>query len=52
MVQACLYFFLRVKKIQHYAGFTDKGPNKAERVIRTVRKLIKSQYSKKEMLTD
>ena len=33
--------FLKTKKIQHYSRYTDKGPSIAERVIRTVRNLLK-----------
>ena len=33
--------FLKNKNIHHYSRFTDKGPSKAERVIRTVRNLLK-----------
>ena len=33
--------FLRLKNIHHYSRFTDKGPSIAERVIRTVRNLLK-----------
>ena len=33
--------FLENKNIQHYSRFTDKGPSIAERVIRTVRGLLK-----------
>ena len=33
--------FLKLKNIQHYSRFTDKGPTLAERVIRTVRSLLK-----------
>ena len=33
--------FLMAKNIHHYSRFTDKGPNLAERVIRTKRNLIK-----------
>ena len=33
--------FLKSKNIQHYSRFRDKGPSIAERVIRTVRNLIK-----------
>ena len=33
--------FLRSKKIHHYSRFTDKGPSIAERVIQTVRSLLK-----------
>ena len=32
---------LKNKNIQHYSRFTDKGPSIAERVIRTVRNLLK-----------
>ena len=32
---------MRYKKIRHYSRFTDKGPNIAERVIRTLRNLLK-----------
>ena len=31
--------FLKIKNIQHYSRYTDKGPSIAERVIRTVRNL-------------
>ena len=33
--------FLRSKNIQHYSIFTDKGPSIAERVVGTVRNLLK-----------
>ena len=33
--------FLRVKNIHHYSRFTDKGPSIAERVISTIRNLLK-----------
>ena len=33
--------FLKSKSIQHYSRFTDKDPSIAERVIRTVRNLLK-----------
>ena len=33
--------FLRSKNINHYSRFTDKCPSKAERVIRTIRNLLK-----------
>ena len=33
--------FLRVKNIHHVSRFTDKGPSIAERVIRTIRNLLK-----------
>ena len=42
--------FLKIKKIHHYSRFTDKGPSIAERVIRTIRNLLKSQYLKEEKL--
>ena len=42
--------FLKSKNIQHYSRFTDKGPSIAERVIRSVRNLLKKQYLRKEML--
>ena len=43
--------FLKNKNIQYYSQITDKGPSIAERVIRTLRILIKSLYLKKELLT-
>ena len=33
--------FLKIKNIQHYARFIDKGPSIAERVITTIRNLLK-----------
>ena len=33
--------FLKTKNIQHYSRFTDKGISKAERMIRTIRNLLK-----------
>ena len=33
--------FLKVKNIHHYSPFTDKAPSIAERVIRTIRNLLK-----------
>ena len=33
--------FLKAKNIHHYSRFTDKGPSIAERVIRTLRNLLK-----------
>ena len=42
--------FLKVKNIHHYSPFTDKDPSIAERVIRTLRNLLKSQYFWQEML--
>ena len=32
---------MKVKNIHHYSRFTDKGPSLAERVIRTIRNLLK-----------
>ena len=34
--------FLKSKNIHHYSRFTDKGPSIAERVIRTIRNLLKN----------
>ena len=39
--------FSKLKNIHHYSRFTDKGPSIAERVIRTLRNLLKSQYSRR-----
>ena len=39
--------FLKSKNIRHYSRFTDKGPSIAERVIRTVRSLIKKPVFEK-----
>ena len=39
--------FLKNKNIQHYSRFTDKGPSIAERVIRTVRNLLKKPVFEK-----
>ena len=39
--------FLNSKNIQHYSRFTDKGPSIAERVIRTVRNLLKKPVFEK-----
>ena len=33
--------FLKLKNIRHYSRFTDRGPNIAERVSRTIRNLLK-----------
>ena len=33
--------FLKVKNIRHYSRFTDEGRSIAERVIRTIRNLLK-----------
>ena len=38
---------LRSKNIQHYSRYTDKGPSIAERVIRTVRSLLKKPVFEK-----
>ena len=32
---------MRSKSIQHFSGFTDEGPSIAERVVRTIRNLLK-----------
>ena len=39
--------FLKSKSIQHYSRFTDKGPSIAERVIRTIRNLLKKPVFEK-----
>ena len=39
--------FLKSKNIQHFSRFTDKGPSIAERVIRTVKNLLKKQVFEK-----
>ena len=39
--------FLKSKDIHHYSIFTDKGPSLAERVIRTVRSLLKKPVFEK-----
>ena len=39
--------FLKSKNIQHYSRYTDKGPSIAERVIRTVRYLLKKPVFEK-----
>ena len=38
---------LKTKNIQHYSRFTDTGPSIAERVIRTVRNLLKKPVFEK-----
>ena len=38
---------MRSKNIQHYSRYTDKGPSIAERVIRTVRSLLKKPVFEK-----
>ena len=39
--------FLKLKNIHHYSRFTDKGPSIAERVIRTIRNLLKKPVFEK-----
>ena len=39
--------FLKSKSIHHYSRFTDKGPSIAERVIRTIRNLLKKPVFEK-----
>ena len=39
--------FLKSKNIQHYSRYTDKGPAIAERVIRTIRNLLKKPVFEK-----
>ena len=39
--------FLKSKNIHHYSRFTDKGPSIAERVIRTLRSLLKKPVFEK-----
>ena len=39
--------FLKSKNIQHYSRFADKGPSIAERVIRTIRNLLKKPVFEK-----
>ena len=39
--------FLKSKNIHHYSRFTDKGPSVAERVIRTIRNLLKKPVFEK-----
>ena len=39
--------FLKLKNIHHYSRFTDKGPSIAERVIRTIRNLLKKPIFEK-----
>ena len=39
--------FLKSKNIQHYSRYTDKGPSLAERVIRTLRNLLKKPVFEK-----
>ena len=38
---------MRSKNINHYSRFTDKGPSIAERVIRTIRNLLKKPVFEK-----
>ena len=42
--------FLKAKNIQHYSRFTDKAPSIAERVIRTVRNVLKKPVFEKGKL--
>ena len=42
-----LHSFLKGKNIQHYSRFTDKCPSMAERVIRTIRNLLKKPVFEK-----
>ena len=39
--------FLKLKNIHHYSRYTDKGPSIAERVIRTLRNLLKKPVFEK-----
>ena len=39
--------FLKSKIVQHYSRFTDKGPSIAERVIRTIKNLLKKPVFEK-----
>ena len=39
--------FLKSKNIQHFSRYTDKGPSIAERVIRTIRNLLKKPVFEK-----
>ena len=39
--------FLKLKNIHHYSRYTDKGPSIAERVIRTIRSLLKKPVFEK-----
>ena len=39
--------FVKSKNIQHYSRYTDKGPSIAERVIRTIRNLLKKPVFEK-----
>ena len=39
--------FLKSKNIRHYSRYTDKGPSIAERVIRTIRSLLKKPVFEK-----
>ena len=36
--------FLKIKNIHHYSRFTDKGASIAERIIRTIRNLLKKTH--------
>ena len=39
--------FWKLKNIQHFSRFTDEGPSIAERVIRTIRNLLKKPVFEK-----
>ena len=39
--------FLKGKNIQHFSRFTNKGPSRAERVIRTIRYVLKKPVFEK-----
>ena len=39
--------FLKSKRIYHYSRYTDKGPSVCERVIRTIRNLLKKPVFEK-----
>ena len=41
MYNSVLQNFLKSKNIHHYSSFTDRRPSIAERVIRTIRSLLK-----------
>ena len=43
----CNSIFLKSKNIQHYSKYTDKSPSIAERVIRTIRNLLKKKVFEK-----
>ena len=47
MVQLFFQILLKVKKIHHSSKFTEKGPSIVERVIRTIRNLLKKPVFEK-----